>query len=99
MRGLPLRAALLQDRERLSEDLGTVPHHVDDHEKHLFFLVGNLMVVEGWQSQLTVRLEHILVGGERVDRVEVVVERVFVRLHARGAAAAHLNFVFAFITN
>ena len=45
---LSLWASFLQDRQRVGENLGPVPDHVDNHEDHLCFTMRNLMEAKGW---------------------------------------------------
>ena len=59
---LPLRASLLQDCERVGENLGPVAYHVDNHEAHLLLAMRDLIEAEGGQVQLIVGLEDIFEG-------------------------------------
>ena len=91
MRGLTLRATLLQNFQVVKENRWSVPNHIHDHEDHLFFLVRDLSEIEGGQVQLIVGLEHVLEGGQRVHDVPVVVLRVLVYLHS-GRTASHFAY-------
>ncbi len=65
--------------------------HVDNHVDHLFFLVRDLVEVEGWQMQLVVALEDIFKGWQGVDNVPVVIMRMLIYFHSR-RTAAHFDF-------
>ena len=47
MGGLALGAALLQNGQRMQENLGLLTDHIHYHEDHLLFFVGDLVEAEG----------------------------------------------------
>ena len=98
MGGLALGATLLQNGQRMQENLRLLTDHIHYHEDHLLFLVGDLVEAEGGQVQFVVDLEDVFKRGQSVHYVPVINLRMLIDLHSR-CAAAHFYFDFSLYLN
>ena len=73
----------------MQEYLGLLTDHIDYHEDHLLFFVGDLIEAEGGKVQLVVDLKHVFKSWQCVHYVPVIYLRMLIDLHSC-STAAHL---------
>jgi hypothetical protein len=55
----------------MQKQLRVRSYHVDNHENHLFFFVGQLNEVDWWQVKIRVHSQHVLVRWQGVQRMVI----------------------------